>query len=138
MKRSGMKKKILLVVAIWLCALLTTAYYAFALDCSVENPCTFFWNANTESDLAGYKFYVKPVTGNYGIPLDIQQPQSAIGVDQFKATFGTLAPGNYVAAVSAYDKVGNESAKSNEVAFTFVVPDLPPAAPTLQIFVTVP
>lgn len=133
-----MSKKILLVVVIWLCALLTTAYYAFALDCSLEKPCTFFWIANTESDLAGYKFYVKPEAGAYGSALDIRQPQSAIGVEQFKTSFGSLAPGNYVAAVSAYDKAGNESAKSNEVAFAFVVPDLPPAVPTLQIFVTVP
>lgn len=133
-----MTKKILLVIFIWLCALLTTTYYAFALDCSLEKPCTFFWNANTETDLQGYKFYVKPVSGVYGTPLDIQQPQSAIGVEQFKTSFGSLAPGNYVAAVSAYDKAGNESAKSNEVAFTFVIPDLPPVVPTLQIFVTVP
>lgn len=133
-----MKKKIALVIFVWLCALLTSAYYAFALDCSLDKPCTFFWNANTESDLAGYKFFVKPEGGSYGSALDIKQPQSAIGVDQFKTSFGTLAPGNYVAAVSAYDRAGNESGKSNEVAFTFVVPDLPPAIPTLQIFVTVP
>jgi hypothetical protein len=110
----------------------------YALDCSVEKPCTFFWNANTESDLAGYRFYVKPVGGSYGTPLDIKQPQSAIGVDLFKTSFGTLAAGDYVAAVSAYDLANNESGKSNEVTFTFVVPDLPPAIPTLQIYVTVP
>ena len=133
-----MKKKIALIVFVWLCAILSSAYYAFALDCSLEKPCTFFWNANIESDMAGYRFYVKPVGGNYTTPLDIKHPQTAIGVDQFKASFGSLAPGNYVASVSAYDVANNESCKSNEVAFTFVVPDLPPAIPTLQIFVTVP
>lgn len=125
-------------IFIMLCFLLLSTTELMALDCSVEKPCTFFWNENKESDLAGYKFYVKPEGGNYGTALDIKQPQSAIGVDQFKVSFGTLTPGNYVAAVSAYDKAGNESGKSNEVAFTFIVPDLPPAIPTLQIFVTVP
>ena len=121
-----------------LCLIFPFMDIAFALDCSLEKPCTFFWNANTESDLAGYRFYVKPVGGTYGTPLEIQQPQSAIGVDQFKTSFGTLAPGNYDAAVSAYDRAGNESGKSNEVGFTFIVHDLPPAIPTLQIYVTVP
>lgn len=120
------------------CLLFPLMGNAMALECSVDKPCTFFWNANTEPDLEGYRFYVKPVGGNYGTPLDIKQPQSAIGVEQFKTSFGTLAPGNYVASVSAYDRAGNESGKSNEVAFTFIVPDLPPAIPTLQIFVTVP
>lgn len=109
----------------------------FAFECSIVKPCTFFWNADTESDLAGYKFYVKPVSGNYGIPLDIKTPQTAIGVDLFKTSYGTLAPGDYVATVTAYDTSGNESAHSNEVLFTFK--DLiPPAIPTLQISVTVP
>lgn len=111
---------------------------AFALECSLDKPCTFFWNANTESDMEGYRFYVKPATGSYGAPLDIKQPQTAIGVDQFKTSFGNQAPGNYVATISSYDRAGNESDKSNEIAFTFVVRDLPPAIPTLQIFVTVP
>jgi hypothetical protein len=123
---------------IWLVCVLCTPLSVYALDCSAEKPCTFFWNANTEADLEGYRFYVKQVNGTYGPPLDIKQPQSAIGVEQFKASFGSLSPGNYVAAVSAYDKAGNESGKSNEVTFTFVVPDLPPAVPTLQILVTVP
>lgn len=129
-----MKKLLLSCV----CLLFPLMGNAFAVECSNEKPCTFFWNANTEKDLAGYRFYVKPEGGTYGTPLDIKQPQSAIGVDQFKTSFGTLAPGNYVASVSAYDLANNESGKSNEVAFTFIVPDLPPAIPTLQIFVTVP
>lgn len=133
-----MKKKIALIIFVWLCALLSSAYYAFAHDCSLDNPCTFFWIANTESDLAGYRFYIKPLGGSYGAPLDIKPPQSAIGVDQFKTSFGSLAPGNYVASVSAYDLANNESDKSNEVAFTFIVPDFPPAIPILQILVTVP
>lgn len=128
-------KKIIITLCLLCFPLMGNAY---ALDCSVEKPCTFFWNANTESDLAGYRFYVKPLGGVYGSPLEITQPQSAIGTEQFRSSFGNLTPGNYVASVTAFDKANNESAKSNEVAFTFLVPDLPPAVPTLQIFVTVP
>lgn len=129
-------KKLLLCL---LCSLFPLMGNAYALDCSVEKPCTFFWNANTEADLAGYHFYVKAVTGTYGIPLDIKSPQTAIGVDLFKSSYGSLVAGDYVASVTAYDTSNNESGHSNEVAFTFVVPDtISPAIPTLQIFVTVP
>lgn len=129
--------KIAILFLLLLCSPLMENVYA--LDCSLEKPCTFFWNANTESDLAGYRFYVKPTAGVYGSPLDVKQPQTAIGVEQFKTSFGNLLPGDYVASVTAYDKIGNESPKSNEVVFTFTVLDiLPPATPTLQIFVTVP
>lgn len=127
-----------LLILLWVILLFPVMGNAQSLTCSLEKPCTFFWNANTETDLEGYKFYVKPEGGAYGTPLDIKQPQSAIGVDLFKTQYGSLAAGNYVAAVSAYDRAGNESGKSNEVAFTFVVPDLPPAIPILQIYVTVP
>lgn len=130
-----MLKHVLLCIA-WLFA--PFMGHVLALECSLDKPCTFFWNANTEPDLEGYKFYVKQVGGTYGPPLDIKSPQSAIGVEQFKTSFGSLSPGNYAAAVSAYDKAGNESTVSNEVTFTFLVKDLPPATPVLQIFVTVP
>lgn len=133
-----MRLRLLRRLTLPLCAWFLLASPALALDCSVQQPCTFFWNANTESDLAGYRFYVKPVTGTYGPPLDITQPQSAIGAELFITSFGSLSAGDYVASVSAYDRAGNESGKSNEVRFTFVAVDLPPAVPTLQIYVTVP
>ncbi|HNK48017.1 MAG TPA: fibronectin type III domain-containing protein [Nitrospira sp.] len=72
---------------------------------------TVSWNANTESDLAGYRIYVGTKSGSYGV------------VGPFEVTNGTsftvpnLPLGaTYFFAVSAFDKSGNESAKSAEVS----------------------
>ncbi len=72
---------------------------------------TLSWNANTESDLAGYRIYVGTRSGSYGV------------VGPFEVTNGTsftvpnLPLGaTYFFAVSAFDKSGNESAKSSEVS----------------------
>jgi fibronectin type 3 domain-containing protein len=72
---------------------------------------TVSWNANTESDLAGYRIYVGTRSGSYGF------------VGPFEVTKGTsftvqnLPLGaTYFFAVSAFDKSGNESAKSAEVS----------------------
>ena len=69
------------------------------------------WNANSESDLAGYRIYVGTRSGSYGF------------VGPFEVTKGTsftvpnLPLGTtYFFAVSAFDKSGNESAKSAEVS----------------------
>ena len=72
---------------------------------------TVSWNANSESDLAGYRIYVGTRSGSYGF------------VGPFEVTKGTsftvpnLPLGTtYFFAVSAFDKSGNESAKSAEVS----------------------
>ena len=72
---------------------------------------TVSWNANTEADLAGYRIYVGTKSGSYGV------------VGPFEVTNGTsftvpnLPLGaTYFFAVSAFDKSGNESAKSAEVS----------------------
>ncbi len=72
---------------------------------------TVSWNANTEADLAGYRIYVGTKSGSYG------------DVGPFEVTNGTsftvpnLPLGaTYFFAVSAFDKSGNESAKSAEVS----------------------
>ena len=72
---------------------------------------TVSWNANTESDLAGYRIYVGTRSGSYGVvgPFEVTNATSF--------TVPNLPLGaTYFFAVSAFDKSGNESAKSVEVS----------------------
>jgi hypothetical protein len=70
------------------------------------------WNANTESDLAGYKVHVGTASGVYTL-LNI----NVGNVTSFTVT--GLAPGDvYYFAVTAYDTGGAESGVSNEVSAT--------------------
>lgn len=68
------------------------------------------WNANTESDLAGYKIYAGRSSGAYthsGSPKNVGNVTSA--------TYIIDAPGAWFFAVTAYDSSANESLKSAEV-----------------------
>ena len=67
------------------------------------------WDANTESDLAGYKIYYGTSSGQYGTPKD------AGNVTTYALT-GLTAGTTYFIAATAYDTSGNESTKSNEVS----------------------
>lgn len=72
---------------------------------------TVSWNANSESDLAGYRVYVGTKSGSYGFvgPFEVTNRTSF--------TIANLPTGTtYFFAVSAFDKSGNESAKSAEVS----------------------
>jgi fibronectin type 3 domain-containing protein len=67
------------------------------------------WNANTESDLAGYKVYVGANSGVYSTTYDVG--------NVIAYTVMSLAPGNvYYFVVTAYDTSGFESLVSNEVS----------------------
>ncbi len=68
------------------------------------------WQANTESDLAGYKIYYGMSPGTYTTILDVG--------NAVQYTFNALIPGmTYYLAVTAYDAAGNESGYSTEVSF---------------------
>jgi Dockerin type I domain/Purple acid Phosphatase, N-terminal domain/Fibronectin type III domain len=66
------------------------------------------WDANTETDLAGYKVYYGTVSGSYGTPV-------VIGL-QTTYTVSGLAPGTYYFAVTAFNTSGVQSGFSNEVS----------------------
>ena len=93
---------------------------------------TFEWDANQESDLAGYRLYYSTVQGVYVKGQFLQQvgkvttAQDTIDIEPGEIVYYTL---------TAYDTEGHESGFSNEVTF-FLPPDgtgVPPAAPVFRL-----
>jgi endoglucanase len=102
---------------------------------------TLTWNANTESDLAGYKVYrgngscsvgpLAPLTVN-GIQVTVASPATTY-VDNTVPVFD----GDLCYEITAFDTSGNESARSNRATKTVNL--VPPTAPTgLSIGAIVP
>jgi hypothetical protein len=88
-----------------------TVNVTLTLNAPSSSSVTLTWNANTESDLAGYRVYRATSSGAYGAPIATIQGNTtsyiAAGLQ-----FGTT----YFFVVTAYDIAGNESAYSNEVS----------------------
>jgi len=84
------------------------------------------WDANTESDLAGYKVYFGLAPRVYSAPTNVGKVTSY--------TVSGLAPGTYYFAVTAYNTAGLESGYSNEVSTTIA----PSGASTPSIAITSP
>jgi hypothetical protein len=75
------------------------------------------WNANTESDLAGYKLYVGQATGVYdafGSPIDVGLVTSHV--------MTITIEGDWFFALTAYDTEDLESDFSSELQVDFQVP----------------
>lgn len=74
------------------------------------------WDANSESDLAGYKVHYGDSSGGpYTNTQDVGQTSNPSGPAH---TISGLAGGIYFFVVSAYDSSGNESGFSNEASKT--------------------
>ena len=72
---------------------------------------TLAWDANTESNLAGYRLHYGTAQGNYTTTLDVGKTTSAM--------LSSLTSGQaYYAVVTAYNTSQLESLASNEVSFT--------------------
>ena len=84
---------------------------------------TACWDANSESDLAGYYLYWRVPAGTWD---DTQRAGVAVSSTPCYdlLTFG-LASGGYVIAVTAYDNDGNESGPSNEITWDAAYPNAP-------------
>ena len=84
-----------------------TGLNAIATAESVE----LVWDRNTEADLAGYRLYRAPAAGAFEKLADIAEAPS---YSDRKVESGK----QYRYAVSAVDRLGNESARSEPVAVT--------------------
>jgi hypothetical protein len=72
---------------------------------------TVSWNANSESNIAGYKIYYGMLSGEYSNAVDVSIATEAV--------FSDLDPyTTYYLAVTAYNNAGLESGYSNEVIFS--------------------
>jgi len=71
---------------------------------------TLTWNANSESDLAGYKVYRGTASGAYGAPI------ASLPTGTTQHVSNGLPVGTYFFVITAYDQAGNESAPSPEVS----------------------
>jgi len=81
------------------------------------------WDANSETDLAGYYLYWKIPTGTFSDANRVVVVKTA--TPNFDLMTLSLPSGNYVIAVSAYNTYGNESGLSNEVDWNATIPDIP-------------
>jgi hypothetical protein len=98
-------KKAFSLLAICIVAMLVSFSIAFA------GSATLHWQANTESDLAGYRVYYGTSSRSYGPPVPVGNVTS-YRIDNLK-------PGStYYFAVTATDSFGNESGYSQEVQKT--------------------
>lgn len=106
-------------------------------------PVYVSWNANSESDLAGYKIYYDldsgpPYNGAFAAegasPIDIPLSSLADPANPI-FTLNIANDGSVFGAVTAYDSNGNESGYSNEDGTTI---DTIPAPPTGCAFSTTP
>jgi hypothetical protein len=77
------------------------------------------WNANTESDLAGYKLKYGQSPGVHGTVIDV-------GNATTRTVSGLTAGATYYFVVTAYDLTGNESGPSGEASVTLASANTPP------------
>jgi hypothetical protein len=84
---------------------------SLTLSASTAGTATLTWNANTESDVAGYKVYRGTGSGTYGAPLTTL-PKTMTSYTATGLQNGTT----YFFVITAYDSSGNESTYSNEVS----------------------
>jgi hypothetical protein len=79
----------------------------------IVNPNTAKWQANIESDLAGYKIHYGSTSEIYTETIDVGN------VITYDMSGLSLSDGQYYVVLTAYDISGNESGFGNEVPFVW-------------------
>lgn len=87
---------------------------------------TLAWNANTETNLAGYRLYWGSASRSYSTNMTVLVPETTATVTNLPA-----GPTNYF-AVTAYTTDGLESDYSDEVFYRVPVPPPTPPKPPTQ------
>ena len=87
-----------------------TVAVTLTVNAPATSSVTLTWNANTESDLAGYKIYRADASGGYGAPIATLQGNITTYI-----AAGLQVGTTYFFVITAYDSAGNESPRSNEV-----------------------
>ena len=100
--------------------LLTLFAFIFFANLALAGSATVSWNANTESDLAGYKIYygTSPRTGTDPKTCGLCGYSTSTNVGKVtNYVFSNLTNNQtYYFSVSAYDTLNNESAFSSQVS----------------------
>lgn len=100
---------------------LLLALAALAAPAPAAQSVTLSWNANSETNLAGYRMYWGTATRSYQAPMSVLHPTTSATVTNLQAGL------TYYFAVSAYTTDGLESDYSDEVSYS--VPPPPPTPP---------
>lgn len=104
----------LLLVTIHIIALaagwLSTALLGHAAP--VYQDCVFFWNANSEQDIAGYRLYLGRMPSQLNQVKDVGNRTSVTCSES-----GASANGQWFSSLTAYDTSGNESVPSPVMPF---------------------
>ena len=106
--------------------ILIVAFLALFPDIGIASSLHVTWNANTDSDLSGYKVYYGTQSNTYGTPVPI--------VDATSYDIPNVQTGStYYVAVSAYDSSNNESVKSAELSAYIPASDTTPPTGSVSI-----
>ena len=101
-------------------AAITTVTFLCLLGLGAQSV-TLAWNANTETNLAGYRLYHGTATRSYSTNVAVAHPATTVTVTNLQA--GTT----YFFAVTAYTTEGLESDYSDEVSYLVPRPPTKPA-----------
>src|SRR6266513_2822615 len=84
---------------------------SLTLRAAIANQASLTWNANSETDLTGYKVYEGTASGSYGAPV-ATLPKTTTSYIATGLQTGTT----YFFTITAYDSLGYESVHSGEVS----------------------
>ena len=81
--------------------------------CLADSTVRFEWDANSETDLAGYRLYQSATPGSYVYGKGNEVAEIPAGTAEL--TLSNVPDGDWSWVLTAFDTHGNESGPSNEV-----------------------